>query len=150
MGKGKRKQAKFKQHPSSNKTPRIASDPDSFNKKNPAWRVSNIQFIDPFGWHNLNFQEIDYIKQKLSDFETMTWNQIFVKAQKQNHSVYIDQLSKEARDRLDELNMNDIDQLHSLRLSGKERVWGVLDQGIFNLLWWDPQHLVCPSKKKGT
>ncbi|MFM2315355.1 MAG: hypothetical protein RLZZ04_4633 [Cyanobacteriota bacterium] len=150
MGKGKSKQAKIKQHPSSDKTPRIASDPDSFNKKNPAWRISKIQFVDPFGWHNLDFKQIDYIRTKLSDFETMTWNQIFVEAKKQNHSVYIDQLSTEARNRLDTLDINDIDQLWSLKLSGRQRVWGILDQGVFDLLWWDPQHLVCRSNKKHT
>ena len=46
--------------------------------------------------------------------------------------------------------MNDIDQLRSLRRTGKQRVSLVLDRGIFNLLWWDPQHLVCPDKKKNT
>ena len=100
---------------------------------NPSWRLSSIQLVDPFGWHSLDLEKISEIKIKLGSFEAMTWNQIFVEAKKQNHSVNIDLLSKKAQKRLKEINLIDIDQLWSLRLSGKERVWGILDRGVFNL-----------------
>ena len=38
--------------------------------------------------------------------------------------------------------------MHSLRLSGQERVWGILDQGVLSVLWWDPDHAVCPSLRE--
>jgi len=37
------------------------------------------------------------------------------------------------------------DALVSLRLSGKERVWGILQENALLLLWWDPGHEICPS-----
>ena len=80
----------------------------------------------------------------------MTWNQISIDGKKQNHSVAIAQLSKETQKRLVEINIIDIDELFSLRLSGRERIWGILDKGVLNLLWWDPNHRVCPSIKKHT
>ena len=39
-----------------------------------------------------------------------------------------------------------LDDVVSLRLSGPERVFGYLDNGVLVLLWWDPLHQVCPSK----
>ena len=146
----KNKKAKFKAEPYPSKTAKIASDPDSFNQMNPSWRISKIEMVDPFGWHNLSTQQINYIKDKISDFESMTWNQISIVGKKQNHSVAIDQLSKKAQKRLIEINIVDIDELFSLRLSGKERIWGILEKGVLNLLWWDPNHEVCPSYKKNT
>lgn len=146
----KSKQAKVKQEPNPSKTAKYASNPDSYNDRNPAWRISKIEMVNPFGWHNLNAQEINNIQTKLSEFESMTWNEILIKAKKQNHSVTIDQLSKEAKTRLEEKKIVDIDELLSLRLSGTQRVWGILEQGILNLLWWDPNHQVCPSNKKNT
>ena len=129
----KRKKPKIAKEPSPDKIPVVSSDPNSFNQMNPSWRLSSIQLVDPFGWHSLDLEKISEIKIKLGSFEAMTWNQIFVEAKKQNHSVNIDLLSKKAQKRLKEINLIDIDQLWSLRLSGKERVWGILDRGVFNL-----------------
>ncbi|RKZ46349.1 MAG: hypothetical protein DRR00_24365, partial [Candidatus Parabeggiatoa sp. nov. 3] len=52
--------------------------------------------------------------------------------------------------RLAEIHQDDIDELFSLRLSGKERLWGILDNHILKILWWDANHDVWPSKKKHT
>jgi len=48
-----------------------------------------------------------------------------------------------------ELGMTD-DALYSLRLSGKLRLWGVRDRSVLQLLWYDPEHQVCPSPLKNT
>jgi hypothetical protein len=37
-----------------------------------------------------------------------------------------------------------------IRLTGAERIFGYLEQGVFVALWWDPEHRVCPSIKKHT
>jgi hypothetical protein len=43
------------------------------------------------------------------------------------------------------------DEVTSLHLSGTERVVGVLEpRGVMHILWWDPDHGVCPSQKKNT
>lgn len=48
-------------------------------------------------------------------------------------------------DALEEIGLA-LDDVVSLRLSGPERVFGYLDNGVLVLLWWDPIHQVCPSK----
>ena len=150
MGKGKNKQPKFKEVVSTNKQPKIGGDPQAYYQNNPAWRISRMEFVDPFGWHTLDVEKVLYIQRKLIDFESMTWREILVDARKQNHTVSVESLGKQARDRLAEIDLDDLDELTSLRLSGAERVWGIIDQGIMNLLWWDPEHQVYPVEKKNT
>ena len=106
-----------------------------------------MDFLDPFGWHSVDAKGILDIREKLGHLETRSWADILVVAKKQNHSVQIVALCKEAQSRLNSMYKGnlDIDSLVSLRLSGRERVWGILDQGVLVVLWWDPEHAVCPS-----
>ena len=80
----------------------------------------------------------------------MTWDQILVKGKKSHHLVEITKLCKAAQDYLAETSIEDIDEVLSLRLSGTERIWGILDRGVVELLWWDPKHEICPSLLKHT
>ncbi len=67
-----------------------------------------------------------------------------------SHFIDVSALTKTARDRLAELGQDDEDELFSIRLTGRERVFGIRDRWIFKILWWDPDHQVCPSYKKHT
>lgn len=116
-----------------------------FGKLNPAWRFHLLELCDPFGWHKLDENRLHYIRQKLSHYESMTMNEIFVVGKKYNHAVSFKNLTSAAQNRLWALNLEDTEQVHRLRLSGAERVWGIRDLNVLNLLWWDPDHLICPS-----
>jgi len=146
----KNKQPKAREIPSTSKQPKVAGDPQDYYQKKPAWRISKMEFSAPFGWHILDANGIASILEKLANFETMTWREILLDAKKQNHNVSVDKLIKEAQDRLTEISLDDLDELTSLHLTGKGRVWGIIDQGVMNLLWWDPDHQVSPSHKKHT
>jgi len=146
----KRKKPKARIEPSPTKQPKVAYNPTSYNHLRPSWRISKIEMIGPYGWRNIDAETLIYIHGKLANFESMTWNDILIKNKKNNHSVEIDKLSSTAKARLTEIQLEDIDELVSLRLSGKQRVWGILDQGVLILLWWDPNHQVCPSNLKHT
>lgn len=100
-----------------------------------------------WGWGGVTTNDLLVnIIPKLQSFETQTWAQI---EGSNNHSVDLDKCIKDASDRLAELDINE-DSLFSLRLTGKQRIWGIKDVAILRILWWDPEHEVCPSKKKGT
>lgn len=116
----------------------------------PAWRLTLMELVTPFGWHEIDGKTLLYVRRKLCDFESMTWSEILVVATKQNHFVEVEKLCKEARERLEDIGQSDVDQLVSHRLSGKERVWGILDGNSLALIWWDPKHQVCPATKKHT
>ena len=48
------------------------------------------------------------------------------------------------------LQLDDNETLISLRLKGRQRVWGIRILSVLNLLWWDPEHEVFHSEKKHT
>ncbi len=56
-------------------------------------------------------------------------------------------LCKEAQKRIEELHL-DIDQVFSLRLTATLRIYGILENGVFNVLWYDPNHEICPAVKR--
>ena len=80
-------------------------------------------------------------------FETMKWSEIVVSG---SHTIDIGSLSKEAQDRLEDIGQDDLDELFSLRVTGRGRLIGIREMDYFRILWWDPDHKVCPSKKKHT
>jgi hypothetical protein len=116
----------------------------SYHRLRPSWRVANMEMVDPFGWHRMDGSILLYVRERLSHFESMTWEEILVRSKKQNHSIEITALCTEAQRRLEEKGLL-LDKVVSLRLSGRERVFGYLENGVLVLLFWDPLHQVCPS-----
>lgn len=128
------------------KVPR-AQPIENFYNLHPAWRISLVEMCDPFGWHEIHKDKLAEIRKKLADLEKSTWREILMDSKKQNHSISVDKLSKEARRRLTALKQEDVENVISLRLSGAERVFGIRHNIALTLLWWDPYHQVCPSLK---
>ena len=144
------KKPKVSVAPSAAKLPRIEGDPTSFHQHNPSWRFSKMEFCDPYGWHILNAPMVTEIRGKLCNFESMTWAEILVTGKKRNHQIPVGQLVPAARKRLIEIGQGDLGQVVSLHLTGTQRVWGILREGVLHLLWWDPNHGICPSILKNT
>lgn len=119
----------------------------SYNDRHPSWRINRLQLIDPYGWHKLTFEEVSEIQSKLSNFERMTWNDIFVAAKNRNHSVLVSGLKCPKARRWMKTNMPDQDELWSLHLTGVERIWGVFAEGVLNLIFWDPLHLIWETER---
>lgn len=111
----------------------------------PSWIVSTLDMDGPFGWSRLEGDVLREILQKLQSFESMTWSEI---EGRRHHSISRETLSKKAQERLEEIHMDDIDEVFSLAIGGTERIFGVRERGVFKVLWWDPDHQVCPSHKK--
>lgn len=77
----------------------------------------------------------------------MTWHAI---TETGSHFIETSALSKPARNRLMEIQQDDVDQVYSLRVTGRRRIFGIRDGGVLRILWWDPDHDVCPAAKKHT
>jgi hypothetical protein len=80
--------------------------------------------------------------------ESMTWGQ--VEGATGSHFVEVDAIVPDAQRRLEEIGKDEQGRLFSLRITGEMRLWGIRDIAILRLLWWDPEHQVCPSHKKHT
>jgi hypothetical protein len=135
------KEAHSKIVPSTNKEPK--SQVPSYNDRNPAWRVRHIQMVDPYGWHQLSRGDIGKILDKLKHFESKTWNEILVIGKKFNHSIAVEKFRCNQAKKWMGKHMPDQHELWTLRVSGKERVWGILSEGVYQILFWDPHHLIC-------
>jgi len=122
--------------------------PDSFFDKAPCWRFHQM---DKERWSPVGY--IDSITEKLSNYEKMTWAEIDGASKSTkgspHHFISVNDMIKEARERLDLLHLT-YEQYYSIALTGRIRLWGVLEDGIFHILWYDPNHEVCPSNKQHT
>lgn len=112
-----------------------------FNKLHPAWRIASLEMCDPYGWHELDQSKLNEIRERLSHWEKLTWNEILVLQKKWNHTVPTASLKKRARDRLTALGLDaSFEEITSLRLTGRGRIWGFRVNGAMTLLWWDSNH----------
>ncbi len=46
-----------------------------------------------------------------------------------------------------DLPYEDVDELFSLRMTGKIRVYGIAIEQQLNLLWYDPKHEIFPIRR---
>jgi hypothetical protein len=128
------------------KTPRAEIFPN-INQLKPAWRIGRLEMCEPFGWRDLERSKLQEIRARLSELEKLTWNEILVQNKYWNHTIQVGDLCSEAQERLLDLRLDDYDEIVSLRLSNLERIWGLRIDGAMTLLWWDPDHSICPSLK---
>jgi hypothetical protein len=143
VAKEKRVRTKF--NPSPSKLPRSGVNPESYMHLNPAWRFRATRMKDPFGWHTVDRAQSLEVLNLLKNLETMTWFEILIKDKGRNHTISANELSKPAQTCLEGDWQGGADEVTSLRLTNKKRVFGILDQGVFHILWWDPEHEACPS-----
>lgn len=148
-GKRDKKRPAQEHFPKSAKVPRGGSIASGVPQMTFSWSVASADFDGPFGWHVTDTKLVfDDVIPKLKSFETMTWAQI--DGPSGSHFISFDSLCKAAQDRLKHLQRQDIEQMFSLRLTGPKRIYGVREGATLEIIWWDPDHQICPSEKKGT
>lgn len=122
---------------------------EQIQRRRFCWRVEDIDWHGGWGWSSVNLEDLfRVVIPKLHDYETMTWAEM--DGPSGSHSVEREQLCAEAQARLTQIGKDHIESLFSVRVTGERRVWGVKDVAILRILWWDPEHSVCPSLKKHT
>lgn len=142
------KKAKMNQQPSSKKIPRTDQSLLNSLDNYPVWCIEYLESDGPWNWKCLDGQVFfSEILPKVKNFEKMFWKDIL---NRNSHEVNVSQISDEAQKRLSKLKLDDVDTLVSLRLTGKQRIWGIRVENIFKVLWWDPEHQVYPSNLKYT
>lgn len=162
----KRKQVKRAQNPRSqpkaqwSPNPAIAQggNPNDVMRRKPVWKFSSCDTGTDCEWafhkDRLLHDFWNVIFPKLREYENMTWADIQVSAKKQNHYINTDSLNKIARDRLASLQI-EAEDIFSLRLGGKLRLYGLIIDGVYHILWYDNNHgdnetCVCRSRLKHT
>jgi len=134
--------------PHTSKTPRV--DPTIKNPmdQKPVWHIGALDVDGPWGWNVIQKGFFfDEVLPKMRNFESMFWKDILGK---NNHEVSVSKISTVAQKRLARIDLDDTEQLVSLRLTGKQRIWGIRVYNILRILWWDPNHQVYPSRLRHT
>lgn len=143
----KNKNPKQNFQPNSQKTPRQSRN---FNgdARSIVWSFSLIDTEDRWAFHKIKETRLHTLLTKeFKNKEGLNWAQL---QKNGSHNIKLEELSKGARKRLEDIKQDDLDELFSLRFSGKERLWGIRENNILKILWWDPEHEICPSPKKHT
>ena len=142
--KNKQRKPKAKRIPQKHHI-RKASDPDEYFNKKASWAISRLDRNGQWGWDLVSRDEFyKSIHPWLKGYETMNWQQITAAG---SHNINVERLILDAQKRLDELDLDDLDELFSLALGSVPRIWGVLDRGVLKILWYDPEHQVYPVSK---
>lgn len=151
---GSKKVVKQRETVYNNKKPISIEDPEAYLKKRPVWAFKQCDLGNEKWSIKNNDSFFDNILFKLISYEGMTWGEIQSASGGKsagngtnNHFEYIAEMSKEAQKRAKELHL-DVDQLFSLRLTGKERLYGILNNGVFYVLWYDSEHEIYPSARR--
>lgn len=98
---------------------------------------------------------MDKVFPKMRNFEGLSWNEIDKErygkeGKSKHHFVSTESLINEARKRLEEIGLPDLDEIFSLRLEGEVRIYGIRKQNYLEIIWFDLDHKICPSNKKHT
>ena len=138
MGRSKKVKQEFSPP---QKEVRERENPAAIYDKNPSWSFSGVDRGGRWAFSKARLGDAfwEKILPKLSAFEKMTWRDILMEAKKQHHHVPVTGMNKEAADRLNELHVFQ-EELLSLRLEGKLRLYGYLSEAVFVILWYDDDH----------
>jgi hypothetical protein len=154
---------------STSKIPKAVEKVEGSFEKNPSWRFS-IADTSHDKWSVLDAHEdvvydtgdptgtkIAHIFSKSIDSvlieglkarENTTWGALLTqnggrKGGTNSHNIPMAELAKEAQTRAEELGIV-TDEFLSLRLDGKKRVFGILEGGVLDIVWFDRNHEICP------
>jgi hypothetical protein len=113
-------------------------------ERHPTWRLSLLDMEHSDGW--------SWEITPPVEMEQLTWRE--VRAQQtggnwrrgaKHKYIPVNNLCPIARERIIALKLDDFDELFRFRLGNLERLWGVVRDGVFYPIWWDPEHRVCTS-----
>ncbi|MCC7491616.1 MAG: hypothetical protein IT204_04685 [Fimbriimonadaceae bacterium] len=116
-------------------------------QQTPAWSLASADQDGRWSLYGLTAATLADLLRRLGEMEAASWQDHRLRG---SHQIAVGDLVAEARQRLETLGQDDIDELFSLRLNGKPRLWGILDGRVLKILWYDPDHEVCPSHLRHT
>lgn len=131
-------------------------DPAGSDNQTIVWIVSTFDVDGPWGLAALQDTDWRPILGHMKSFETMTWAEILKAAGgrregNNNHPIPVEDLTPDAQKRIADIQLDDLDSVFSLRCTGTIRLYGIRDQRVCRLLWFDPWHgdnkkAVAPTK----
>lgn len=132
------------------KTPVVIETPVDFHGMPPVWSFLKVD-MEHKKWGITSCADcLNRVVQTLRDFERMgNWGEVLRltcgrKGRTRNHPIAVSEICRDAQKRLSELNMDDADNMYSLALGGKLRIWGIMQDAVLRIVWIDPNHEIFP------
>lgn len=154
MAASKNKKIKLTNRPSSG-LPTSRENPDKFYSKKPSWNFATCD-KEQWAFNEEHAGELFWkeILPRMEGLESQTWGEVLIDGKKQNHSICVNKLNPDAQKRLAD-KMIEFQAIISLRITGSHRLYGYMNDSVFNILWYDTEHgdndyCVCRSRKKHT
>lgn len=149
---GGKKQVKQRENVSGLKKPKQVEEPRSFLGMYPTWSFRLLD-NDYDKWGFVHAEDLyTEVISKLKEHEGHTWGDIIRAAGGRSHGTNshyedVSKLIPEAQKRWLELHLEEYDRVFSLRLTGKHRLYGILEDGIFCIVWYDQEHEIYAMDK---
>ena len=91
------------------------------------------------------------LRKALLNRESMTWAELANQVGgpnrgTNNHHVPVSKIRSEAQELLKKSSLDDLDEIYSLRIKGKERLYGIIQDYVLYILWYDPKHEIYSTK----
>lgn len=141
------REKKIKTQSRSRYSKEVRSKACNYSSEKICWQFSTMDLDGPFKFCGLRPETWAKILSVMKEWDKKTWAEVMGG---RDHFISVDALSDRAVKRLEEIERDDSDGIYSLHIGGESRFIGVRDRFIFQVLWWDPNHEVCPSHKKST
>lgn len=84
---------------------------------------------------------------KLAQFELSSVDELIGPRGLKN--IPVEHIIANAQRRLEAKNLDDA-SLWELHVNGEPRMWCIRNGEVLSLLWWDPNHEICPSHLRNT
>ncbi|WP_144016774.1 hypothetical protein [Beutenbergia cavernae] len=131
------------------KTPRALDvDHAEVLSRRMVWRFADLDDDGRWSLSAAQPSAMRDVLSKMRSFETMLLGELFRGEHGKRYPIEV--LCSDAQRRLEELEKDDETEVVRLRCGGKERLYGLLRDHVFHVLWWDPEHEVCPSVLRNT
>jgi hypothetical protein len=147
VAKGKKKKrASYSPPPPLAKRPRWIGPP-TLQGRHISWRFGHADNGGRWAWSKASGASLERIMKRLATFEAVDYGHGIKDVLSR---VFTNKLAPSARQRLSELQRDDVEILYGWHITGKERLWCAEYDGMMCVLWWDAKHEVYPVEKKHT
>jgi hypothetical protein len=145
------KKANLGQTPPTDKRAHIKRGPEA-GPDLLSWRFGLADRDGPFSWESITDVELARVIRVLHEMDKLRWDAATGDGTGQIKRIPVRNLSPIAQVRLRAIRRDDEDELYEIRFGNKPRLWGIRGKStsVFHILWWDPEHQVCPSKLRNT
>ena len=143
------KNAKLGQRIRAEKRARIGANLPS-DEQRVSWRLGDADLAGPYAWNSISSSDLARLIDVFREVDKKRWSAVMGEGMGEIKSIPRTSLCAAAQRRLETIKRDDESWLHEIRLGNKPRVWGIRDDNVFHVLWWDPEHDVCPAELRNT